>query len=124
MSPEQLRVYRDNYPPNTAEHQGAKSELELRAKEAEDKLSAQQFETQSKLDAQRHRETTDLTREEIAASHYSNWLSKWAVGIAGVALLVAGLSLYLQWRAEAKSKPHSPVSSLSPTNTLPGVSKP
>lgn len=75
-------------------------------------------------EAQRHKEMTALSRQEIAASHYSNRLSVWAIGIAGVALLVAGLSLYLQWKTEAISKSHSPLSSSPPTNTPAGASRP
>src|SRR6185369_17352652 len=81
---------------------------------------------EAQAEDRRHRESValgqkqiELSQEEIAASHYSNRLSKWAIGIALFALAVAALGLYLQWVSGApiaKSKPHSPELSASPTN--------
>lgn len=41
---------------------------------------------------QRHKEATDLSLQEIAASHYSNWLSKLAIGISLIALVLSVLA--------------------------------
>lgn len=113
--PDHLAAYRDNYPPNTPEHQKAKAEIEWRANEEA-----------TRLEASRHVETTALSREEIDASHYSNRLSIAAIVIAVFALLVAGLSLFLQWRqkqaATPAPRPHTPLALRS--NTAPAVALP
>jgi anti-sigma-K factor RskA len=117
---EKLRQIRVGHPPHTLEHRMA--DEEIRRRETAD--SKKEAERSAQIEAQRHQEAISLSREETAASHYSNRLSKWAIAIAAVALVIAALSLYLQWRPESKPKPPPPATASPQSNTVPPTSLP
>ena len=118
-----LRKVKVSHSPLSSEYRAA--DEEIRRREAEEAKKA--LEHSGQAEAQRHQEVVALKREEIDSSHYANRLSKRAIGIALVALVIAALSLCLQFLSGVltdKSTPHSPVSSSPSTNTPIGVSKP
>jgi hypothetical protein len=74
-----------------------------------DELARRASDLAAQSEERRHRESTALSRAELAASHYANRLSLWAIGISLLALLGSGLSILWQWRDRSPSMSASQV---------------
>lgn len=132
MPPEQLRVYRDNYLPNSAEHQRAKSELEIRESEASDKLEDQRCqeaiamkqESEKKADGRFQIQFNETRRQ----NYWTRCLSVGALMVSVGSLTVAICALSSRKAQSPQLAPltqqSAPAVSFSTTNAMPSTPTP